>query len=169
MTNYCVFLGIWLFVIALLGLLSSFISALAGIVTVVLDGLSMLFAFAGGVVRCPSFLTYTLHTSSPLSQGQKKSGPIYADAWKQTGHGSSPRRALLCLPQHQRCLSLPHQQRHHQRRQTQRRGRSACQSQLQVSGGAGVDGVHVVCVCDVRRDVRVELFELEEGGWEIRR
>ncbi len=52
-TNYEVFLGIWLFVIALIGIAADFIGALGGIVMVALDGLSLLFTFAGGVVSSP--------------------------------------------------------------------------------------------------------------------
>ena len=37
--------------IALIGLLADFVSALGGVVMVALDALSVLFAFAGGVVR----------------------------------------------------------------------------------------------------------------------
>ncbi|KAL6719983.1 hypothetical protein ACLMJK_001904 [Lecanora helva] len=48
-TNYEVFLGIWLFVISVIGLAGSFISALSGVVMVALDALSVLFTFAGGV------------------------------------------------------------------------------------------------------------------------
>ena len=51
-TNYEVFLGIWLFVICLIGVAGNFIGALGGIVMVALDALSILFTFAGGVVRC---------------------------------------------------------------------------------------------------------------------
>ena len=42
--------------IALIGLLADFVSAIGGLVMVVLDALSVLFAFAGGVVRL-SFLS----------------------------------------------------------------------------------------------------------------
>ena len=49
-TNYEVFLGIWLFVISFVGLAGGFISALGGVVMVALDALSILFTFAGGVV-----------------------------------------------------------------------------------------------------------------------
>jgi len=51
-TNYEVFLGIWLLVISCVGLAGGFISALGGVVMVALDALSILFTFAGGVVRC---------------------------------------------------------------------------------------------------------------------
>lgn len=51
-TNYNVFLGIWIIVIAAIGILSGFLSMLAGIVMMALDALSVLFTFAGGVVRC---------------------------------------------------------------------------------------------------------------------
>ncbi|KAL2054451.1 hypothetical protein ABVK25_005199 [Lepraria finkii] len=47
-TNYEVFLGIWLLVISFLGLAATKVDALAGIVGVALEGLSLLFAFAGG-------------------------------------------------------------------------------------------------------------------------
>ena len=50
-TNYQVFLGIWCLVIAFIGVAAGFVSALAGIVMVALDALSVLFTFAGGVVR----------------------------------------------------------------------------------------------------------------------
>ena len=46
------FLGIWLLVVALVGLASGFVSALGGVVMLGLDALSVLFAFAGGVVGC---------------------------------------------------------------------------------------------------------------------
>ncbi|KAF6228736.1 hypothetical protein HO173_011755 [Letharia columbiana] len=48
-TNYNVFLGIWLLVVAAVGLAASFVSALGGVVMAALDALSVLFAFAGGV------------------------------------------------------------------------------------------------------------------------
>lgn len=52
-TNYEVFLGIWLLVIAFIGIAGDFIGALGGVVMVALDGLSILFTFAGGVVSSP--------------------------------------------------------------------------------------------------------------------
>ena len=45
--------------IALIGLLADFVSAIGGLVMVALDALSVLFAFAGGVVRL-SFLLRSL-------------------------------------------------------------------------------------------------------------
>lgn len=49
-TNYNVFLGIWLLVVSFVGVAAGFVSALQGVVMVGLDALSVLFAFAGGVV-----------------------------------------------------------------------------------------------------------------------
>lgn len=52
-TNYEVFVGILGIVAALVGLAGSFISALGGIIALVLDGLTALFLFAGGIVILP--------------------------------------------------------------------------------------------------------------------
>ena len=49
-TNYEVFLGIWLLVVSFLGLAAIKVDALAGIVGVALEGLTLLFTFAGGTV-----------------------------------------------------------------------------------------------------------------------
>ena len=58
-TNYCVFLGIWLIVVSLVGLAGSFIDAIGGIIMLGLDALTILFTFAGGVVS----LTYSAYLS----------------------------------------------------------------------------------------------------------
>ena len=55
-TNYNVFLGIWLLVVAFVGLAASFVSVLGGVVMAGLDALSVLFAFAGGVVSAFDFV-----------------------------------------------------------------------------------------------------------------
>lgn len=52
-TNYQVFVGIYLLVISLVGLAAGFVSALGGVVMVALDALAILFTFAGGVVSPP--------------------------------------------------------------------------------------------------------------------
>ncbi|KAG7008534.1 hypothetical protein G7Y79_00005g016750 [Physcia stellaris] len=48
-TNYEVFVGILCLLVALIGLAASFVSAIGGIIMFVLDGLTCLFLFAGGV------------------------------------------------------------------------------------------------------------------------
>ena len=55
-TNFEVFVGILGLVAALVGLAASFVSSLGGLIAFVLDGLTALFLFAGGVVRVPLFL-----------------------------------------------------------------------------------------------------------------
>ena len=54
-TNYEVFLGIWLIVVSILGLVATKIEALAGPIGVGLEALTILFTFAGGTV-CDEFL-----------------------------------------------------------------------------------------------------------------
>ena len=49
-TNYEVFLGIWLIVVSIVGLVASRIEALAGPIGVGLEALTILFTFAGGTV-----------------------------------------------------------------------------------------------------------------------
>lgn len=49
-TNYEVFLGIWLIVVSILGLVATKIEALAGPIGVGLEALTILFTFAGGTV-----------------------------------------------------------------------------------------------------------------------
>ena len=56
-TNYEVFLGIWLIVVSILGLVATRIEALAGPVGVGLEGLTILFTFAGGTVCDESLLS----------------------------------------------------------------------------------------------------------------
>lgn len=53
-TNYQVFVGIYLLVISFVGLAASFVSMLGGVVMVALDALAILFTFAGGVVCFPA-------------------------------------------------------------------------------------------------------------------
>ncbi|KAM0798092.1 marvel domain-containing protein [Usnea florida] len=83
-TNYNVFLGIWLFVTAVMGLAASVLEVLGGVVGAVADGLSVLFAFAGGVayaaklgVHSCSRTSYT-STNSIINGGIKdnKIGPV---------------------------------------------------------------------------------------------
>ena len=49
-TNYNVFLGIWILAVAVLGFAASCLSIITARVTIVLDALSVLFTFVGGVV-----------------------------------------------------------------------------------------------------------------------
>ncbi len=49
-TNYEVFLGIWLILVSIVGLVASRIEALAGPIGVGLEALTILFTFAGGTV-----------------------------------------------------------------------------------------------------------------------
>ena len=49
-TNFNVFVGIWIIVIALIGFLENAISSLTGIIMTTLDSFSLLFTFAGAVV-----------------------------------------------------------------------------------------------------------------------
>ncbi|CAF9942450.1 hypothetical protein IMSHALPRED_003687 [Imshaugia aleurites] len=81
-TNYNVFLGIWLLVIALLGLAASFVSALGGVVMFALDALSVLFSFAGGVAYAVklgahscSRASYTAH-NVVINGGVDKAGAV---------------------------------------------------------------------------------------------
>ena len=58
-TNYEVFLGIWLIVVSIIGLVASRIEALAGPVGVGLEALTILFTFAGGTVCDEPPLSWT--------------------------------------------------------------------------------------------------------------
>ena len=49
-TNYEVFLGIWLIVVSIIGIVASRIELLAGPIGVGLEALTILFTFAGGTV-----------------------------------------------------------------------------------------------------------------------
>lgn len=62
-TSFEVFVGLWVLVVALIGIAAGFLSALAGIVMMALDAFGVLFTFAGGVVRSPQFFLHFLPTS----------------------------------------------------------------------------------------------------------
>ncbi|KAL9077221.1 MAG: hypothetical protein Q9161_000487 [Pseudevernia consocians] len=75
-TNYNVFLGIWLLVIAFIGLAASFVSALGGVVMTALDALSVLFAFAGGVAYAAKLGAHSCHRLSYTSTNVVINGGI---------------------------------------------------------------------------------------------
>ena len=77
-TNYEVFLGIWLIVVAIIGLVASRIEVLAGPVGVGLEALTILFTFAGGTVCDKSLLSVWT-----LDNCQANKNALY-----NTGYGS---------------------------------------------------------------------------------
>lgn len=165
-TNYEVFLGIWLFVISFLGIAGDFIGALGGVVMVALDALTVLFTFAGGVVSSP-------FSSLTALSAQSRTRRFYSlrnlSANEMTGTGRQTRRALLLLQRRQLQLRVPGQQRRHQRRQEQQGpGRPAHEPRVQVPRGAGGHRLHLVRVRGFRGDVRAQLLELEEGRDKVR-
>lgn len=77
-TNYEVFLGLWLIVVAIIGIVASKIEVLAGPVGVGLEALTILFTFAGGTVCDKSLLSvWTFDT------GHANNHALY-----NTGYGS---------------------------------------------------------------------------------
>lgn len=153
-----------------------------------LDALSVLFAFAGGVVgllslflsspfaRPPplppssSFPHFSIPNSPPMPPPHpslllslQNTTPPKLKTKNKTGLRSQTRRPLLLLHR------LHHQQRHHQRRQRPRRPRQPHRQPRQpLPRGPGRYRIHLVRVRGLLRERRVELFGLEEGRGEVR-